>query len=94
MQARVVERADLVGRGAHDDERPVGDLVDERVADLGELLLAARHLPDAVPHPLDLEAMELGIEVSLARMSASRADGDVARRLSGTGRVSVSSSDW
>ena len=64
MEAGVVERADLVGRGADDDERPVGDLVDDRVADLGDLLLAARHLPGAAPDVLDLEPVELRVEVA------------------------------
>jgi hypothetical protein len=66
VQAGVVEGPDLVRRRPHDDQRRVHDLVDDRVADLGELLLAARHLPDAAPHPLDLEPVEIAVEVPLA----------------------------
>ena len=49
MLADVVERLDLVGRDAHQQDRLVEDLVVQVVADLGDLFLAARDLPDPGP---------------------------------------------
>jgi hypothetical protein len=59
VEADVVERLDGVGRGPHHQDRQVGDVVREVVADLGDVLLTACHLPDALPELLHLEAMEL-----------------------------------
>jgi hypothetical protein len=70
VEARVVERRDRVRAGADDDERPVGDLVEDRVADLGDLLLTARHLPDVAPHVVDLALVEVSVEVARGRDAA------------------------
>ncbi len=58
MRAGIVERADRSVGLARDQQRPTDDVVDDRVARLGQLLFAARHLPDARPHPLDFEVEE------------------------------------
>ena len=58
MATGVPERPDLVRRAAHEQDRLVADLVERRVADLGDLLLAARHLPDPAPQPLLLQLVE------------------------------------
>jgi hypothetical protein len=54
VQARVVEGANPVVIGPDDDQRGVRDLVDHTVAAVGDLLLAARDLPHALPHAGDL----------------------------------------
>ena len=60
VPADVAERADGVGRRPHDEDRDADDVVGDVVADLGDVLLAAGHLPDPLPHLLDLEPVELG----------------------------------
>ena len=46
VQAGVVERLDLVGCGADEEDRGVGDVEDVGVADFGDALFAQRHQPD------------------------------------------------
>ena len=65
-----MERGERAGLGAHDDDRLVADRVLEEVAGLGELLLAARDLPDPRPEPLELELGELAGRVALLRHEA------------------------
>ena len=60
VQAHVVERLDRARAAAHDEVRAAGDVVDQVVADVGEVLLAAGHLPGAVPHLRPFELEELG----------------------------------
>ena len=59
MQAGVVVRTDDVGGRAHDEDRLVADQVLAEVADLGDLLLAAGHLPDACPEAVEFQCREL-----------------------------------
>ena len=59
VKADVVVGANLVRCRADDEDRVVADLVDDVVADPGDLLFPARHLPDLAPHVLDLEVVEL-----------------------------------
>ncbi len=54
MQAGVGERLDLVRRGPDDQERQTGDVIDMGIADRGDVILVAGHLPDPFPQPLDL----------------------------------------
>jgi hypothetical protein len=67
VEARVRECRDRVGAGADNQYRLVADLVLDIVADLGDLLFAARDLPDARPQALVLELEELAREVALLR---------------------------
>src|SRR6201999_4668155 len=53
--------------GADQDHRLVEDLVLDPVADLGDLLQPAGHLPDARPQALPLQLEELGVVVALRR---------------------------
>ena len=49
-----LDRAGAITRGiAHEDEGQAGDLVDVRIADIGNVVLVAGHLPNALPQPLD-----------------------------------------
>ncbi len=61
MQTRVVKGLDLARRGARDQERQVGDLVDHMTADFGDLFLATGELPCTLPETLYL------LKVPLAR---------------------------
>ena len=85
-----------LGRGAHDQHREVGDLVDGAVADLGDLLLAARELPDLLPEPSRPRgrARRARCSARSARATTASSRADCQRSTSGTGRVSVSSSCW
>ncbi len=65
VQARVVECADAVGPGAHDDERGVRDLVDDAVADRGDLFFPAGDLPHPFPHLLDLAVVPFARDITL-----------------------------
>ena len=60
MATDVAERGDGVWRRPDDQHRDAGDLVVDVVADLGDVFLAAGHLPHPLPHRLDLDAVELG----------------------------------
>ena len=64
VEAGVVEGADRPVVAPDDEDRLVPDLVLDEVARLGELLLAARDLPDPAPQPVQLEAGELGRRVA------------------------------
>src|SRR5581483_1265077 len=59
VETRIVESRDDVRARAHDEDRLVADLVLAEGAALGDLLLAARHLPDAGPEPVELEGGKL-----------------------------------
>jgi len=59
VAARIVERTDRVGCVADDDHRTVDDLVLDEVSDLGNVVLPARHLPDARPESRRLAIEEL-----------------------------------
>ena len=65
VAAGVVEGLDGVSRGPHDQDRLVADHVFQEVADAGDLLLAARHLPDVRPELLHLQVEELLRDVAL-----------------------------
>ena len=54
VEAGVVERLDLAGGRAHDDEGQVGDVVDDVAADVLDLLLTAGELPHALPQAFHL----------------------------------------
>ena len=51
VEAGVGVGLDLVGRGADHEVRPAGDVVDNVVADLRDVLLPAGHLPYPGPQP-------------------------------------------
>src|SRR5262249_8046773 len=55
VEAGVPMRLELVGPGADDEEGEMGDAIEIMVADFGDFLLAADHLPGLLPQPLDLE---------------------------------------
>ena len=63
MPADVAVGRDRVGGGPDDEHRDAGDLVVEVIADLGDVFLAAGHLPHPLPHRLDLDTVELGRRV-------------------------------
>ena len=63
MQARVEVRLDLTLADAHNQNRLSADVVVQRVAHLGDVIGAARHLPDAVPHLVLFELVELAAGV-------------------------------
>src|SRR5207245_847507 len=65
VQTAVGVGADLVGRGTHDENRLIADRVLDVRAGLGDLLLAAGHLPHARPEPLHLEIEELARDVTV-----------------------------
>ena len=67
VQAGVVVRLDRVGVGPHHEERQVADVVDERVADVRDVLLAAGHLPHPLPDLLLLQLVEVAADVARAR---------------------------
>jgi hypothetical protein len=67
VEAGVVEGADRVRARAHDEDRQVADVVDERVPDVRDVLLPARHLPRALPDLLLLELVELPGDVARTR---------------------------
>jgi hypothetical protein len=62
MQAAVVISAQPL-LGAHDDQRSASQVVDIIVADLGNVLFAARVLPDAPPHFLHFQVEERTVRV-------------------------------
>ncbi len=70
MQARVVERVQRARLGPHDHDRLVADRVLDEVAGRGDLLLAARDLPDPGPQPRLLELGEAAGRVPLLRHEA------------------------
>jgi hypothetical protein len=72
MKAGVVEGLELVFSGTNDQEREMRDVVDVIVADVGNVVLVASHLPDLLPDLLDLEVMEFPGEVTFDR-NAGRA---------------------
>ena len=57
----------MLGTAAHDDVRTAGDVVHDVIADVRDGLLAARHLPHAVPQLVSFELEELGRRVALDR---------------------------
>ena len=63
----VVECLDLLGRRSNDEQRSPDDVVGDVVPDLGNVFLAARHLPHLGPHLVDFELVELGAGVPLDR---------------------------
>jgi hypothetical protein len=65
VKTGVVVRLDGVGRRPDDDERHVGDLVDDVAADVGDLFLATCELPHAFPQALDLALVPLARRVAL-----------------------------
>ena len=67
MQAAVIVGANLVRRGAHDDQRGARAFIDEVIAGLRDLLLAAGHPPHAGPQAFLLEAGEILAGVLRAR---------------------------
>ena len=74
MRADIVERLDLVRSAAHDNDRVVGDLIGDEVADLGNLLDAASDLPDLGPQPLLLILCIVGREEGLDRIGQRLAE--------------------
>ena len=56
VHAHVVVGGELVGSGAHHDDRIVEDVVGQVAADLGDLLDAADLLPDLAPQLVPLGA--------------------------------------
>jgi len=67
MQAGIVEGLDRHVRRADDDQRLADILVDPVVADVGDLLLAARPLPDLRPQVFDFLGEVAGVVVALDR---------------------------
>src|SRR5581483_9064012 len=57
VETGIVEGPDHVAGAADQHQRAVGDVVDEGVADLGDVLLPAGDLPDPRPELLDLEVV-------------------------------------
>lgn len=66
VETRVEIGLDLRGCRAYDDQRVVGDVVDDVITDDRDVLFAAGDLPDLAPDVLDLEAMPLRRVVALA----------------------------
>ena len=61
-----LDRARAVTRGIADhDEGEPGDLVDMGVADIGDVVLVAGHLPHALPQPLDFALVLLPAPVAV-----------------------------
>ena len=65
VQAGVGVRLEGARVGAYHDHRVVADLVDHGVADSGDLVLVAGHLPDPRPQALHLEVVERSAHVAL-----------------------------
>jgi hypothetical protein len=84
MRADIVECLDLIGGRADDDDAVVANVVSEEVADIGKVLEAARHLPDARPQLLPLGLGIIAREESLGPIGDSNL---VIERLGGDNRV-------
>ena len=54
MRAHIVISLERIGRGAHDDDRVIADLVGDEAADLGNFFDAAGHLPHLRPQSIGL----------------------------------------
>src|SRR5690606_335334 len=61
-----------LGRPDH-DEREMGHLVDYVVADPGDVIDMARHLPDALPDALDLAIVPLLRQITIGRNAGDSA---------------------
>src|SRR5581483_1080958 len=64
MEACVVKGLDALGGRANDEKRHPGDLINDMIADFGNILLAAGHLPYPLPQPFDLELEEFAGDVT------------------------------
>jgi hypothetical protein len=76
VETGVVEGSDGLGVGADDEDGLVADEVLAEVADVGDLLLPAGHLPDTGPQSFELQGRELGARIASAGYDVVLADQD------------------
>ena len=64
MQADVLVRVDGVVGIAHHQIRQMRDAIDDEIADIGDIVLAAGYLPDLLPDPLHFEVVIILLEIA------------------------------
>ena len=57
VHAGIGESLHLIRRGANDEEGQAGYVINMRVADIGNIIFMAGHLPDALPKAFNLALM-------------------------------------
>src|SRR3546814_8826123 len=63
VRADIVIGLDLVGSDADHDDRLVDDVIGVEIADIGDFLFAAGHLPDAIPQFFGFDLREFGRDI-------------------------------